>query len=143
MAQNITAVVPGRFTHVEFKKEYPERKGAIITKITRGVFRFGLKVANLTHYQYKGNGLNGEDKWLAYPYLIQGVKGKKVRLFSTYNEIQKAKSEYFVTLNGETRKTTKEEILENDWLTPSTVNPKRGEFHMCDIFLDNIIKIGK
>lgn len=140
--QQISAVVPGRFTRVEFKKDYKARNGAQVTKVTKGVFRFGLSVANMANYQYQGNGLQDGLKWIVGGYLIEGKNGKMVRLYATYNPFQKPRSEWFVTIGGATRKTTKEEALENGWVTPSEVKHRDGVLHMFNVMLDNIIRIG-
>ena len=142
ITQNISAVVAGRFTTVEFKKDYKTRNGAQVTKITKGVYRLGISAESLVNYEHKGNGLQGEQKWIAYPYLMEGKNGLKIRLYATYNPFQRAKSHYLVTINGQTRPTTKEEALKNGWLVPSEVKPREGVVHMFDVMLDNIIRIG-
>lgn len=141
IVQKISAVVAGRFTKVEFKKDYKPRNGAQVTKITKGVYRLGISAANLVHYEHKGNGLKEGNEWICYPYLIKSKNGLKIRLYATYNPLMKPKSEFFVTINGQTRPTTKEEALENGWIVPSDIRPS-GPLHMFDVFLTNIIRIG-
>lgn len=142
--QKIGAVVAGRYTSVVFKKDYKTRMGAFVTKVTHMVTRLGIKATNLKHYEHKGNGLQGENTWAMYPFLIDSPKGKKIRLFVTYNEAQRARSDWYVTdESGNTRPTTKEEALEKGWLVPSDVAKRKDSLDMFDVFLDNIIQIGK
>lgn len=143
ITQKIGYVVAGRYTPVVYKKDYKERKGAFVTKITRLVARLGIHADRMSRYEHKGNGLQGENKWENYPFLIDSPRGKKIRLYVTYNEAQRAHSDYFVTENGETRPTTKEEALDNGWLVPSEVAHRGDKPDMFDVFLDNVIEIGK
>ena len=93
MFDKIKAIIPGRLTKAEFKKDYKERNGAIVTKITRGVFRFGLNAQNLKHYDHKGNGLPEGSKWVNFPLLLKNKKEElKVRFYPSYNPNQKPKS---------------------------------------------------
>lgn len=141
IAQRISAVVPGCYYPVKFKKDFKRREGAQVTKVTKGVYRLGISARSIASYDYKNAGLKGKE-WLVYPFLLQGKEEALIRLNRTLNPFQKPTVEWFVEINGEVRATTKEEALEKGWVVPSEVNPKPFEAPFFDVKLSNIISIG-
>lgn len=143
---NINAITnaTGQFVKVSFKtskKPAAAFKGAVLEKVTEGVFRAGINFANLTSVKDGiTNGERGEvqslpwGEWVSFPYLIAHKGEQYVRLYPT--EGCKTETKYLV--NGV--EVSKDEF--NTFLTPSDAKPSDKPLECFTVKVSNLLSVG-
>lgn len=124
----------------------PKKAGHVVLKITKTVVRIGVSYGNIKEVKDAGiipGSLPGDEGWLlvggvkAYPFIIEGKNGFKIRFTKTMRKSFKPQVTYI--LDG--RPVTKKDL--EGIVAPSYLEPHQNDSPIFDVKAENILKIGK
>jgi hypothetical protein len=124
----------------------PKKAGHVVLKITRTLVRLGISYANIKEVKEAGvvpGELPGNDHWLevkgvkAYPFIIEGDKGIKIR----FTKVKRKDLHPHVTYIVDGTPTTKEGL--EGIVAPSYLKPHVDDSPIFSVKAENILKLGK
>lgn len=124
----------------------PKKAGHVVLKITKTVVRIGVSYGNIKEVKDAGivpGELPGKEHWLevngtkAYPFIIEGEKGCKIRFTKTMRKGFKPT----VTYIADGKPATKKEL--EGIVAPSYLQPHTNDSPIFTVKAENILKIGK
>lgn len=124
----------------------PKKAGHVVVKITKTVVRVGVSYGSIKEIKEAGivpGSLPGDEHWLevngvkAYPFIIEGKNGIKIRFTKTMRKSLKPVVTYI--LDG--RPVQKKDL--EGIVAPSYLESHANDSPIFDVKAENILKIGK
>lgn len=114
--------------------------GVEIIKVSSGVVILGIKNSNRKINLGKTLQKPQNENWIIDDYVMYNntTNKTKLRAYTTNNKKMKTKTTYFVKINGVVSETTKQDLLNNGYITPSYFNQVNND-GIFNIDINNVL----